>query len=70
LEADPRSIKKRGKKGERDNWYEWSGPKYSKFHRWAHEERRKQLSKPQIKKWFDEWDALGRPDANEIIEEL
>ena len=79
LEPDEDDQLKGGKESDRDNWFEWSGDKFKKFRRWAHRkyieklpdaERRKPRSKRQIKKWYDEWDRLGRPDANEIIEPI
>lgn len=77
LDPDPHDMLKGGSIGERDNWYQYSGPKFAKFRRWAHrkyiekmsdDERKKPRSKQEIERWHKQWVAENRPDANEIIE--
>lgn len=52
---------------DRDEWFEWSDDKYERFRRWVHrrkkpklpvDQQNKPFTRPQIKKWFDEWDKL------------
>ena len=51
----------------RDRWFEWSGDEFDPFRNWVHrerkpelpiDERRKPFTRPQIKKWWDDWDQL------------
>lgn len=67
--------------GDRDNWYEWSGPKLRKFRRWAHrkyiekmsdDERQQPRTRGEIEGWFKEWDKLKRKkqDAYEIVKPM